>query len=149
MRGDAPPTCGAESSEWVFAAVNCSILPDVRHVHMSENMCICPSLDQHGHMHRTYTRGRVGTFFSTKVGFWATPISHFYFFVLIFHRASAQPSTMDTISFSFSFGAKRKTYRNTPSCQKASGCFAKIYNVSSLRACSRDEIKKNETKKSL
>ena len=26
-------------------------------------MCICPSLDQHGHMHRTYTRGGVGIIF--------------------------------------------------------------------------------------
>ena len=73
MRGDAPPTCGAESSEWVFAAVNCSILPDVRHVHMSENMCICPSLDQHGHMHRTYTRGRVGRCYSARS---AVPCHH-------------------------------------------------------------------------
>ena len=44
MIRDAPPTCGAESSEWVFAAVHCSILPEL-------SMCICPSLDQHGHMH--------------------------------------------------------------------------------------------------
>ena len=64
MSGDAPPTYRTESSEWVFAAAHCSILPDVRYVHMSENTCICPSLGQHGHMHRTYTRGRVGnTFF--------------------------------------------------------------------------------------
>ena len=34
---------------------------------MSENMCICPSLGQHGHMHRTYTRGGVGNRF--KMGF--------------------------------------------------------------------------------
>ena len=44
MNGDAPPTYRTESSEWVFAAVHCSILPEL-------SMCICPSLDQHGHMH--------------------------------------------------------------------------------------------------
>ena len=44
MRGDAPPTYRTESSEWVFAAVHCSILPEL-------SMCLCPSLDQHGHMH--------------------------------------------------------------------------------------------------
>ena len=36
MSGDAPPTYRTESSEWVFTAVHCSILPDVQHVYMSE-----------------------------------------------------------------------------------------------------------------
>ena len=33
MSGDAPPTYRTESSEWVFAAVHCSILPEL-------SMCI-------------------------------------------------------------------------------------------------------------
>ena len=54
MNGDAPPTCGAESSEWVFAAVHCSILPELlcgfaEYVYMSEPR---PT--------RTYARGGVG-----------------------------------------------------------------------------------------
>ena len=35
MRGDAPPTYRTESSEWVFAAVHCSTLPE---------LYICPKI---------------------------------------------------------------------------------------------------------